>query len=149
MTTDRSWFTSISPGRGTVIILVLMVLAVLTGIFVRHHLATVWPPAGRLYASVGLPVELAGAGLAIEKIAAVRTDDGLMINGEIADRGSAPEDVPRLRVALQNADEKEVQFEIVDPPKAQLRPGEIVHFATPFVHPADAATGVVVTFASR
>ena len=50
------------------------------------------------------------------------------------------------RCRMQRA--KEVQFEIVDPPKPRLQPGEIVHFETPFAHPPDAATGVVVTFAS-
>ncbi len=130
-------------------ILVLIIVTVLAGIFASNYLAAVWAPAGRLYASIGLPVEPAAAGLAIEKIAPVRSGEGLVIDGEIANRGSAPTDVPRLRVVLRDAAAKEVQFEIVDPPKAQLQPGEIVHFATPFPHPADNATGVVVTFAAR
>ena len=75
------------------------------------------------------------------------TDDGLMIDGEIVNLGSTPRNVPRLRLALQDALEKEVQFEVVDPPKAQLQPGEIAHFSVRFSHPVDVATGVVVTFA--
>ncbi|MGH7031523.1 MAG: DUF3426 domain-containing protein [Stellaceae bacterium] len=148
-TTDqvRPWWATL--GRAIATILVLVVLAVLALIFARRHVATIWPAAGGLYASIGLPVEAAGSGLAIEQIAPVRTADGLMIHGEIANPGSRALDVPRLRVALRNAAEQEVQLEIVDPPKARLQPGEIVHFAAPFAHPADEATGVVVTFASR
>jgi predicted Zn finger-like uncharacterized protein len=138
-----------APGWTVVLVLmVLIALAVLAGILARRQVAAMWPHAARFYASIGLPVEASGAGLVIGKIAPARTADGLMIDGEIANLGSTPRDVPRLRVALQDAAEKEVQFEVVDPPKARLQPGEIVHFATPFPHPPDAATGVVVTFAS-
>jgi predicted Zn finger-like uncharacterized protein len=136
-------------GWGAAVVLVLLVVfAISAGIFARHRVAAMWPPAGRFYASIGLPVAPSGAGLVIGKIAPARTADGLMIDGEVANPGSTPREVPRLRVALQDAAEKEVQFEVVDPPKTQLQPGEIVHFAMPFAHPVDTATGVVVTFAS-
>ena len=72
-----------------------------------------------------------------------------MIEGEITNTGKTARDVPRLRVALRDAAEKEVQFKVIDPPKPQLLPGAVVHFKTPFEHPDDAATGVVVTFATR
>lgn len=130
-------------------ILVLVVLAGLAGVIARRHMAAIWPSVGHFFASAGLPAKPAEAGLAIEKIVPVRTAHGLTIDGEIANRGRAPEEVPRLRVALQDAGEKEVQLEIVDPPKPRLQSGEIVHFATFFAHPPGAATGVVVTFASR
>jgi hypothetical protein len=94
------------------------------------------------------PTGEAGAGLVIRKITPARTADGLVVDGEIVNPGSVPRDVPRLRVALQDAAEKEVQFKTVDPPKARLQPGEVPHFEAPFAHPSDTATGVVVTFAS-
>lgn len=130
-------------------LLMLVAIAVLAAVAWRRQLAGLWPPAARLYAAVGMPVEARGAGLVIGKIAPSRISDGLMIDGEIANLGGAPQDVPRLRVALQDAADKEVQFEIVEPPKPRLQPGEVAHFATPFKHPDDAATGVVVTFAPR
>ena len=80
---------------------------------------------------------------------ASRTSDGLIIEGDIANSGKTTQDVPRLRVALRDAAEKEVQFKIVDPPQPRLAPGAIAHFKTPFDHPDDAAKGVVVTFAKR
>lgn len=84
----------------------------------------------------------------IRKITPARIPDGLVVDGEIANPGNVPRDVPRLRVALQDSAEKELQFKIIDPPKPRLEPGEVVHFETPFTNPPDAATGVVVTFAS-
>jgi predicted Zn finger-like uncharacterized protein len=129
-------------------IIVFLAAIAVAGWFVRRQLAAVWPSAARLYTLTGQSAPTSGAGLAIRKIAPSRTADGLMIEGEIANLADAPRDVPRLRVALQDATDKEVQFETVDPPKPRLQPGEVVHFETPFAHPPDDATGVVVTFAS-
>ena len=112
-------------------------------------MVALWPPAARLYALAGLPAEPLGAGLKIEKLAPSRTPDGLIIEGDITNTGKTTRDVPRLRVALRDAAEKEVQFKIVDPPQPRLPPGAVAHFKTPFDHPDDAATGVVVTFAKR
>jgi hypothetical protein len=86
-------------------------------------------------------------GLKIEKLVPSRTPEGLVIDGDIVNNGGMTQDLPRLRVALRDASEKEVQFKIVDPPQPRLAPGAVAHFKTPFDHPDDAAKGVVVTFA--
>jgi hypothetical protein len=105
-----------------------------------------FPPGEAPWEAVGPPE----AGLKIEKLAPARTPgDGLMIEGDILNPGNIPRDVPRLRVALRNAAQREVQFEIIDPPSARLAPGAVAHFKTPFERPDDTATGVVVTFATR
>jgi hypothetical protein len=102
-----------------------------------------FPPGEAPWEAVGPP----GAGLKIEKLAPARTPSGLMIEGDILNTGNTPRDVPRLRVALRDAGQKEVQFKIVDAPTARLAPGAVAHFKTPFERPDDTATGVVVTFA--
>ena len=130
-----------------IIVALLLGLAVLAGIVGRGRVVALWPSAARLYAWIGRPAEPSGPGLVIGKIMPTRTADGLTIAGEIVNLGNAPRDVPRLRVALQDATGKELQFELVDPPKPRLLPGEVVHFDTPFPNPVDAASGVVVTFA--
>jgi predicted Zn finger-like uncharacterized protein len=132
------------------VLVVLFALAILAGIVVaRGAVVAMWPPAARLYALAGLPVEPPGVGLKIEKLVPTRTPDGLIIEGDITNRAKTTRDVPPLRVALRDAAEKEVQFKIIDPPKARLPPGAVIHFKTPFEHPEDTATGVVVTFAPR
>jgi hypothetical protein len=95
----------------------------------------------------GFPAEPPGSGLKIEKLAPSRTPDGLVIEGDIANAAKTTQDLPRLRVALRDSAEKEVQFKIIDPPRPRLPPGAVAHFKTPFDHPDEAATGVVVTFA--
>jgi hypothetical protein len=132
------------------VLLVLFALAILAGVVVaRGAVVAVWPPAARLYAMAGLPTERLGAGLKIDKLVSARTPDGLMIDGEITNTAKTARDVPQLRIALRDAVEKEVQFNIIDPPKPQLPPGAVVHFKTPFEHPDVAAARVVVKFATR
>jgi predicted Zn finger-like uncharacterized protein len=131
-----------------IILVALFIIAVLIATIGRDRVVAIWPSAARFYAWIGSWVEPSGPGLVIGKVAPTRNDDGLVIDGEIANLGNTTRDVPRLRLALRDATEKEVQFEVVDPPRARLQPGEIVHFSDPFPHPVDAATGVVVTFAS-
>jgi predicted Zn finger-like uncharacterized protein len=130
-----------------VIVVAVLALAVLIGTVGRDRVVAIWPSTAQFYVWIGSWVEPSGPGLVIGKVTPARNGDGLVIDGEIANLGSTPRDVPRLRLALRDATEKELQFEVVDPPRARLQPGEIVHFSAPFAHPVDAATGVVVTFA--
>jgi hypothetical protein len=113
----------------------------------RGAIVALWPPVARFYALAGFPAEPPGSGLKIEKLAPSRTPDGLVIEGDIANSAKTTQDLPRLRVALRDSAEKEVQFKIIDPPRPRLPPGAVAHFKTPFDHPDEAATGVVVTFA--
>lgn len=132
------------------VIAVLLVLAVLAGVVVaRGAVVALWPPAARLYALAGFAAEPPWTGLKIEKLAPSRTPDGLVIEGDITNSGKTTQDLPRLRVALRDASDKEVQFKIVDSPQPRLAPGAVAHFKTPFDHPDDAAKGVVVTFVKR
>jgi hypothetical protein len=127
---------------------VLLVLAVLVAIAARGEIVATWPAAARLYALVGLPVGPSGPGLELDNITPMRTADGLVIEGDITNTGSTARDVPRLRVALRDPDDKETQFKIIDPPTARLGPGETAHFKTSFDHSDETAT-VKVSFAPR
>jgi predicted Zn finger-like uncharacterized protein len=130
-------------------IAVLLLAAAAAGLFITREFAALWPSAARFYNSMRHPGAVSETDLVIRKIVPSRTSQGLLINGEITNSGKEPHDVPRLRVALQDEAEKEIQFQIFDPPKSRLQPGETVAFATSFPHPSDAAAGVVVTFASH
>jgi hypothetical protein len=130
------------------IVVVLLVIAVLVAIAARGEIVTTWPAAARLYALVGFPVGLSGPGLELDKITPMRTADGIVIEGDIINTGSTARDVPRLRVALRDPDDRETQFKIIDPPTARLGPGETAHFKTSFDDPNETAT-VKVSFVPR
>lgn len=130
-------------------IVALLAAIIIGGVFIDRHFAADRPaPAAAPHTAAAAPAPETGIGLVIRNIIPARTPDGLVVDGEIVNPGRVPRDVPRLRVALQDSAEKELQFKIVDPPKPRLEPSEIVHFETPFTNPPDAATGVVVTFAA-
>ena len=138
-----------SRASGIVVIGALLAAIIIGGVFIdRHFTSDQPPPTAAPHTAAAAPAPATGIGLVIRKITPARTPDGLVVDGEIANPGNVPRDVPRLHVALQDSAEKELQFKTVDPPKPRLEPGEIVHFETPFTNPPDAATGVVVTFAS-
>ena len=96
----------------------------------------------------GLSAPLSGPGLELGEVIPARTADGLTIEGDITNAGSTAREVPRLRVALRDPNERETQFKIIDPPTARLRPGETAHFKTSF-EDADETATVKVSFASR
>ncbi len=135
--------------RGLVVA-VLIVTAVIASVLIHAHFTADRQPAAPTRAAIDQPRRRppSTTGLVIRNITPARTADGLVVDGEIANPGNVPRDVPRLHVALRDSAQKEVQSQIVDPPKARLQPGEVVHFETAFAHPPDAASGVVVTFAS-
>jgi predicted Zn finger-like uncharacterized protein len=141
-----------SSAWGIIRAVALFGAVVIGAIFFYYHSAidphAALPPQAALDRPAATPPQQPGTGLAIRNITPERTPAGLIVNGEIVNSGSIARDVPRLRVVLQDSRGKEVQFKTVDPPKARVQPGEVVRFETPFADPTDAATGVVVTFAS-
>ena len=56
--------------------------------------------------------------------------------------------MPQLRVALRDANQHELVFKIIDPPRDKLLPGETSHFVVGFLPAPDAASGVLVTFST-
>lgn len=124
------------------VMIIVLALVVLVAIVARSEVAATWPAAARLYTWAGLAPRLE-----LGKVVPMRTANRLVIEGEVTNAGNMPSEVPPLRVALRDAAEKDVQFKVIDPPKARLGPGDTARFKTTFDHPDDAATGVVVTFA--
>lgn len=137
-------------GKGVfwVLLLVVIAAAVAAAILGRRQVVARYPQAAPAYAFVGLPVAPPANGLEIGRIKPTRSGGGLVIEGEITNTGKATRAVPRLRVALRDARDREVQAKTIAPPRSRLKPGEIAHFRTVFERPNEAATGVVVTFAS-
>jgi predicted Zn finger-like uncharacterized protein len=130
------------------LVLVLLVVAVLAVIIARGEVMAIWPAAARLYALAGLPAIPSGPGLELGEVIPARTADGLIVEGYITNAGSTAREVPRLRVALRDPNDKEIQFKIIDPPTARLGPGETAHFKTLFDNADEIAT-VKVSFAPR
>jgi hypothetical protein len=120
---------------------------VLVAIGARDMVMKTWPSAAPIYRSVRL-ADSAGAGLQVT-VNPARTPDSLVVNGKITNTAATAREVPRLRVALRDGNNAEVDSRVIDPPRNSLAPGATAAFSTVFKNPDSAATGVAVTFASQ
>ncbi len=137
-----------SARKSWLIAAALLIVGVIAAIFYFQHGAAVGRTSDNgLHASAS-PVSPPASGLVIRKVVPQRTAEGLVVAGEIANLMAAARKVPQLRLVLQDSAEREVQSKIIDPPEPMLPPGGAEHFETRFIHPPDAASGVVVMFAT-
>jgi predicted Zn finger-like uncharacterized protein len=117
----------------------------------RQEVMGALPATTRLYSMVGLGPSVPGVGLELRQVTPSRgIDNGvptLAINGQVANISSTARAVPKLRVALRDAGNNEVQSWTVPVSDQPLAPGATVPFHTSVSQPADDATGVIVSFA--
>jgi hypothetical protein len=99
---------------------------------------------------MGLGPVAPGQGLELRQVTPSRgVDNGtptLAIDGQVANVSSGPRPVPKLRVALRDTNNKELQIWVVSVTDQPLAPGASVPFHTSITQPPDGATGVVVSF---
>jgi predicted Zn finger-like uncharacterized protein len=116
----------------------------------RQYVMSAVPFTTRLYALAGLGPVIPGEGLELREVTPSRSVDNgvptLAINGQVANVSSSPQAVPKLRVALRDASNKELQSWMVSVTDQPLAPGASVPFHTTISQPPDGATGVVVSF---
>jgi predicted Zn finger-like uncharacterized protein len=127
-----------------------VVLAIWGLVAARQHVMSAVPFTGRLYSMVGLGPTMPGQGLELRQVTPSRgVDNGtptLAINGQVANVSNSPKAVPKLRVALRDGNNKELQSWTVSVTGDILPPGASVPFHTTITQPPDGATGVIVSF---
>src|SRR5579862_2930032 len=144
-----------SRGRGALIawgLVAVVIIAIAAGLaFERATVVALWPPAAKLYAMIGYGPTAPGSGLELRKVTPSRgVENGvpmLAIDGEVVNISPVVRDVPKLKVALRDGNDKELQAWTVTVSETRLLPGASVPFHTTITQPAEAATGVVVSFA--
>jgi len=116
----------------------------------RQQVMNAVPFTTRFYTLAGLGPAVAGQGLELREVTPSRgADNGvptLAISGQIANVSSSPRPVPKLRVALRDANNKELQSWEVSVSEEPLAPGASVPFHTTISQPPDGAAGVIVSF---
>jgi predicted Zn finger-like uncharacterized protein len=116
----------------------------------RASVVGLWPPAARLYAMIGYGATVPGTGLELRNVTPSRgVANGvptLAVDGEVVNVSSVVRPVPELRVALRDSNDKELKAWTVSVGQQTLLPGASVSFHTTIERPAEAATGVIVSF---
>ena len=148
--------------RRSALVPVLIVLLVIGGLgaglwFGREPLVGLWPPAGEVYAAVGLPVDGAaealplGAGLRLDQVTPRREpeDSGvvyLVIEGEVVNEAEETRPVPAMVLVLLDGQQNVVQEWAFSTDVVELAAGERVAFSTRLANPSDQATDLRIEF---
>ena len=141
-------------GSMRLIIVIVVLLGLFGGLFgglffARDTVMEMLPASKGVYKMIGLAAPL-GDGLDIRGVRSARGLEGdvdvLNINGVIANISEEPRAVPMIRVSLFNSEDEEVQFQMVNPEKQELPPGDTLRFKASIMDPAATARRLEVTF---
>jgi predicted Zn finger-like uncharacterized protein len=127
------------------VVILVVATAVLVPILARNTVVQTWPEATKVYDAVGLKTAGPGTGLDI-KVTPLRSEGSFVVTGEITNTTDQPLSVPPLRVLLRDSTQREVEFQIIDPPVGTLPAGRAAQFRAVFEHPSVTAIDVVATF---
>ena len=139
-----------SGALGWLVFVATVAIVIGGGIFARDEVIASWQPAARLYALVGLGVEIPGAGLELRNVRPSRGVEAgvpvLVIEGEIANVSSAVRDVPKLRAILRDNGRRALRQWSFSASEYRLLPGETIKFKTRTKDPPATATDLSVAF---
>jgi predicted Zn finger-like uncharacterized protein len=139
-------------GRTRLVSVTVILAAVVAGaIAARSNLVRAVPDLAGLYAAAGLPVNLRGL-----EFSAVKTTremhDGipvLVVEGEVVNVTSRPVELPRLRLAVLGAGNRELYAWSAPLPRAILSDGERISFRNRLASPPADGREVLVRFQNR
>jgi predicted Zn finger-like uncharacterized protein len=124
----------------------IAVLAI--GLHQRERMVRHLPQTARLYAAIGMPVNLRG--ISINNVASRMIDDNgvsvLVIDGDIANATDQSIRLPRLRFAVLGKDRQEIYSWSAQTDQANLKPGEKINFRRRLAAPPADGQDVSVRF---
>jgi predicted Zn finger-like uncharacterized protein len=128
-----------------------LALALVAGIVQRTPIVRAVPQTAKLYAALGLAVNLRGLEFHGVRSSLVKDGDQsiLVVEGEIRAVAKGPVDLPRLQLGLRGADGHEIYAWTAEAPRAALQPGETTPFRARLVAPPSEGLDVVVRFVER
>lgn len=144
--TPRRW-----PARLAWLALIALLVAIGAGASLyRDRIVAAWPAAERLYAAVGFEPAPLGHGLSLEILQSGQVEDGgttvLQVSGRIENTTTTTREVPPLRAALFDAEERELQHWSFRAPVPKLLPKEQVTFKTRLKNPPKDAVRLSIIF---
>jgi predicted Zn finger-like uncharacterized protein len=124
----------------------IAVLAI--GLHQRERMVRYLPQTAKLYAAIGMPVNLRG--ITINNVASRMIDDNgvsvLVIDGDIANATDQSIRLPRLRFAVLGKDRQEIYSWSAQTDQANLKPGEKINFRRRLAAPPADGQDVSVRF---
>jgi len=143
----KKQMTSALTGWGTL----AATIAVVAGLSVsyRYSIVKTLPGTARLYAQLGMPVNVRGMSFA--NVVYTRDFENglpiLAIKGEVVNLTDEKKPLPRVRFGLLDATDQELYYWTVKVDKKPIGPNARVKFVTRLASPPAAAQGLIVRFA--
>lgn len=151
-----------SPRWGMIVgwvVVILVVAGSLVGAAIyRQKIIDILPPeaknqAADIFDTLGLSFELPGYGLKIEVTRSSRQSEGgvpvLVIEGTVTNVSSRARVVPRLRAALRDEGNRELQYWFFKLSDERLLAGQKAEFKTSINNPVDSAKSLGITFVGK
>jgi hypothetical protein len=137
------------PRRKSLWIAALIVGAAASAVAARGPIVRVAPEAARVYAAIGMPVNLRGLAFADVKTSLIDGDGGrvLTVEGALVNLRDRKTEAPDMRIALRDSASHEIYAWTAHPPKAALAAREQAPFRLRLAAPPAGAEEVVVRFA--
>ena len=128
----------------------LLIASAMTAVAERRPIVKAAPIAARIYAAMGLPVNLRE--MALENVGAnlgaVDERKVLMVEGLLVNLRDEAAPAPNLRIAVRDANARELYVWTVRAPKSRLGANEETPFRARLATPPEGAKDVLVKFAS-
>src|SRR5271170_3856261 len=137
-------------GALQVLVAIIALAGAMGAVAERAAIVRAAPATARLFAAIGLPVNLRG--LALTDVQAQLSDaDGkpmLTVEGSIVNLRQETMDAPPMRIALRDAEKHEIYVWTAQALTAKLGPGERATFRTRLAAPPQGAHDIIVRFAA-
>ena len=139
-----------SAGLHRTLAVLAIIACAMAVVAARRPIVKAVPGAARVFATIGLPVNLRG--LALDNVHTNIFDLGdrkmLVVEGAVVNLRDFPTETPNMRIALRGADKRELYVWTAPAPKTKLGPNERASFRTRLAAPPDGVNDVLVKFAS-
>jgi predicted Zn finger-like uncharacterized protein len=121
------------------------------GLHQRERIVQFLPQVAKIYAAVGLQVNLRG--IEIKGVSSRVIDDNgvsvLVVDGDLFNITGRKLDVPRLRFAVRGQDGQEIYVWSAQADRSSLQPGEVLNFRRRLAAPPQEGKDVSVRFVTR
>lgn len=143
------WPARLGLGAGWLGLAAAVLLIGWAGLHFRHQIVSVWPQSASLYAAMGMKPK--PTGLDIQDVAYHESGEGgqtvLSVTGRLANTSSRELPVPQIRVAVLDADNRELYHWSFVPGVMTLHPGQAHNFSTRLSNPPEGARHFQLRFA--
>lgn len=147
----RAWGERLGILAGWLTLVVLIGLIGWTGYRFRQQIAMLWPQSSALFATFGVAVN--AQGIAIDGTSYRRESEHgqpvWIVTGRLVNRSGRELVVPPVRVALTDANARELYHWTVRSPRRTLKPGQTLGFSARIPSPPPGARQVQLGFAGR